>query len=299
MALIRIFIFALAAYTGAFIVRIGALFTHFSRIGTLLVMIVLLPGVWVCCYAQTPGTTKLKIYTENMPPYNYEHPSTRNAQGFTVDVLKGMLKRTGIAPENGLILVLPWARGYRLVQKQKNAMLFSMTKSKERIPLFKWVGPVAKREIWLWKNKTRLDIAVKSIEDAKLYSVGGVYDFASSQWLRQQGFRVEMTTSIEQNWRKLFLNRIDMVSALELEAAFNMKKLGKPFGVLKRLIRIDSRYDYYFALNKETDDEIVIKLQKALNDMKSDGTYESLKLNYMDETETIKPECTPTWEIIR
>ncbi len=224
---------------------------------------------------------EFKIFTEAMPPYNYEDEVTLEAKGFSVEIVKELLKRTKITLTGGKIHVWPWARAYELIQIEKNVMLFSMTKSKARENMFKWVGPIASRTIWLWKLKKRKDIVIKSIEDAKKYTVGGVHEFASTKYLQKLGFDVETVPLIKHNWLKLFEERIDLVSALELEAAFNMNKLGKSFHQLDRVIKIDDRYSYYIAFSKYTDEKIVNQLQKALNTMKTAGTFKNIKKKYL------------------
>ena len=40
-------------------------------------------------------------------------------------------------------------------------------RSGKREGLFKWVGPLAPRKMWLYKLKKRKDINVKTLEDAR------------------------------------------------------------------------------------------------------------------------------------
>lgn len=224
---------------------------------------------------------ELRIFTEEMPPYNYLDEKTNQASGFSVEIVKALMTRSGLTIAEGAIKIYPWARAYKIVQEDKNVMLFTMTRSEPREQMFKWVGPVASRTIWLWKLKERKDIVVTSLSEAKQYKVGGVYEFASTKYLQELGFEVHRVNLIKQNWEKLFKHRIDQVSALELEAAHHMHKLGKSFLQLERLIKIDDRYDYYLALNKKTDDYIVDQLQGALDSMKQDGSYERIKQTYL------------------
>ncbi len=49
----------------------------------------------------------------------------------------------------------------------------------------------------------------------------------------------------------------------------------------QRVIKIDDRYDYYLALNKNTEDEIVSQLQRSLEVMKKDGSYEKIRQAYL------------------
>ncbi len=223
----------------------------------------------------------LKVFTEELPPLNCLDREKNKAAGFSVEIVEGLLETTGIRADGGEIKVYPWARAYSIVEKEKNTMLFSMTRTEARESLFKWVGPLAPRTVWLWKLKSRDDIRVESFEDAKKYRTGRVYGFAISKDLRDKGCNIDTTTSIEQNWRKMFAGRIDLGTALEIEAAFSMKKFGKSYDELEKLIEVEKRYDFYSALNKDTSDRIVEMLQKALDRMKIDGTYQRIKESYL------------------
>ncbi len=241
---------------------------------------------WACITLLLLLTTslyasELKIYTEEMPPYNYMDESSGKASGFSVEIVKEMLRRTGISATGGEINVYPWARAYEIVQNENNVMLFSMTKTEARKDLFKWVGPIAHRTVWLWKLKERNEIVVNSLEDAKHYTIGGVRKFSISEYLVKQGYKVDMAGSIESNWRKLFSHRIDLGTALDIEAAYYAKKLSKSFKQLEKLVVVDNRYDFYLAFNKKTSDHIIDQLQKALDQMKEDGSYEKIRQMYL------------------
>lgn len=219
---------------------------------------------------------ELNVLTEEMPPFNYSNEK-KEAAGFSTEIVLELLKRTDIKAAGGKIKVLPWARAYSMIQEEKNVMLYSMTRTREREKQFKWVGPIAPRTIWLWKMKERKDIKIVSLEDAKKYRLGAVRAFASTNYLTTLGFRLDLCNSEEANFKKLIAGRIDILSALELAAAYQMRKLNQSFNQLDRLIKLDDRYLYYFALNIDTSDEIVNSLQRALEEIKNDGTYEKIR----------------------
>jgi len=233
-------------------------------------------------FVSTPllHAVELKIFTEEMPPYNYSDENNE-ATGFSTGIVKELLKRSGLGVADGKIKVYPWARAYMILQKEENVMLFSTTRSEEREKLFKWVGPIASRTIWFWKMKKRKDINVNSLDDAKQFKVGAVREFASAKYMARLGFNLDLCNSEEINFRKLLANRIDILTALELAAAYHMNKQGKSFSQLEKLVKLDDRYDYYLALNISTSDEIINSLQNALEDMKKDGTYEKIRQLYM------------------
>lgn len=231
------------------------------------------------CSSFTVKADEFRVFTEQMPPYNYSNKDGVPV-GFCSEIVREMFNRTDLKIKNDISLI-PWARAYNFLEHQDDVMLYSMTRSAERDKKFQWVGPLSPRTIWLWKLASRDDITASNLTDAKKHMVGGVYEFASSKYLQEQGFRVDMVSSINQNWKKLLRNRIDLVSALELEAAHSMQQLGRTFQDLEKVTILDDRYDYYLAININIDPSNTKKLQAALDQMKMDGTYEKIRNKYL------------------
>jgi ABC-type amino acid transport substrate-binding protein len=60
-----------------------------------------------------------------------------------------------------------------------------------------------------------------------------------------------------------------------------VKKLKRRFDELEKVTIIDGRYDYCLAINPFTEPSYAKKLQSALDQMKSDGSYDALRLKYL------------------
>jgi len=223
----------------------------------------------------------LTILTEELPPLNFTNAASDKASGFSVEVVRMLINKAGIHPVGGDIRVMPWARAYRMAEKEPNVMLFSMTRTENREDKFKWVGPIAPRTVWLWKLKERSEIVVTTIDEARPYRIGGVYGFAISNYLQEQGFIVDMTSEINHNLLKLYSHRVDLITAMDLEIAYHVKRHGKPLDRLARLVKIDDQYSFYIAVSLDTADDVVKRLQQALDLMKSDGTYDTIHANYL------------------
>ena len=103
---------------------------------------------------------------------------------------------------------------------------------------------------------------------------------ATEKQLLRLGFTVDLCSSDGQNFKKLIAHRFHILPALELSAAYHMKKQGKRFSDLERLLKLENRYDYYLALNVGTPAHIIKALQSALDEMKKDGTYDRIKQQY-------------------
>ncbi len=142
------------------------------------------------------------------------------------------------------IRIYPWKRAYQITEQERNTILFTMARTKKRENLFKWVGPIAPREISLWKLKARTDIKVTTWEDAKKYRIGTVRGEAGEDELVKKGFiigkNLDSITTQKQNYGKLFLNRIDFLCGLDLSTAYGVKKAGFNFAKLEKSLVLSS-----------------------------------------------------------
>jgi len=225
---------------------------------------------------------KLNILTEIYPPFNYKE--NEQLVGLSVEILEQMLKNSGSKLTKDDFKVLPWARAYNIVQNKKDTMLFTMFRTPAREDLFKWVGPVDSSIVGLIARKDK-NIKIKNIEEIKNYKIGTVKDDIAHTALLDSGYEkrkidlVSGTNSIEICVKKLNSNRIDMFAYLVTmnewnldKNFFNPKDYENVFTLLKQ--------DLYFALNKNTDDKIIEKLQSALDELKKDGTYSNIIKKY-------------------
>ena len=94
------------------------------------------------------NTQNLLIMTGEFPPLTYSIDG--KASGPSVEIVNYIQKELGT---NYPIVFYPWSRGYEIVQKTKNSVLFSMTKTKDRENKFKWVGPIAKKRFSFFCKK--------------------------------------------------------------------------------------------------------------------------------------------------
>ncbi|MEI8631015.1 hypothetical protein P4S72_00655 [Vibrio sp. PP-XX7] len=72
---------------------------------------------------------------------------------------------------------------------EKDILIYSIARTKERESLFKWVGPIAPYNVYLFKLKARSDIIVNTLEDVKKYRIGGAYQDVKQLYLVSQGIK--------------------------------------------------------------------------------------------------------------
>lgn len=188
-----------------------------------------------------------------------------------------LTKRLG---HTGDIEVLSWARAYGLIQKKDGLILYSMTRTEQREDMFKWVGPVASNK-WVLFAKKGSGVSVASLEDAKKVGKIGTYkDDAAETFLKDSGFNnLDSVLNDEQNVPKLIAGRIDLWIVGELQGIYKAKKKGVSDQLEKVLDVKDTQL--YIAFSKNTADDVIAKWQKALDDMKGDGTYDAIVKKYM------------------
>ncbi len=223
---------------------------------------------------------KLTLMTENYPPFNMSIEDKNFAResgidGISTDIIREMMKRTQF--EYSMTLRSPWNRIYEMTRKKANYGLFSTTLTEERKPLFKWVGPLVENGWGIFK-KAGSSIEVSSLEDLKNYKVGGYKGDASTEFVKSKGIKVIETALDKHNAEKLAIGRID----LWVSSRFTAHHIAEAAGVDTPVaIHSLKSVDLYLALNLNTPDSTVKKLQSALDSMKKDGTTQDLIQNYL------------------
>ena len=158
------------------------------------------------------------------------------------------------------------------VKNKKGFGVFSTTLTKEREPEFKWVGPLIS-DNWIVLKKAGSPIKINKLDDLKSYRIGSYKNDAPAEYLITRGIDVDETTLNTRNPKKLAAGRIDLWASSELSSPHIAKMAGENRG--EEVFRYKS-VDYYLALNKQTSDETVRKLQSALDGMRADGTLENI-----------------------
>jgi polar amino acid transport system substrate-binding protein len=220
----------------------------------------------------------LNIITDPYPPYGYVKDG--EIVGCTVDLIKLLLKRTGI---DGKFEMYPWARAYKMAQKEKDILIYQLSYSKERESLFQLVGPIYHSADYLWKLKIRKDIVLKNLEDAKQYRVGTVRDYFSHKYLLEKGFEegknLEAVYDDDMNVKKLASGRIDLMVLDELVFNYRVGALGYNRDDFEKDFAVISQ-DSYLAFSRQTSTNVVSRFAEALAVMKKDGSYDRILQKY-------------------
>jgi len=220
-----------------------------------------------------------QIMTEQYPPFNYQEKG--ELKGISVDLLHKVFEEMGTPIASDRIKLLPWAKGYKSIMNDPNTMLFVMTHTEERKPLFKWVGPVAPSRVTLIARKADA-IKINSIEDVKNYKVGAIREDIGEQLLLKEGVSrkaIDSSSSIQANIKKLNKGRIQLWAYAEPVAMYAIKEAGYDSADYESVYTL-SESELYYALHQDFDEAMVAKFQAALDAVKASGEYDNIISKY-------------------
>lgn len=218
------------------------------------------------------GWRSLHVYTEEFPPYNYTESGI--ARGISVDVLLEAAEAAGLPLERKDIRSLPWARGYQMVQKGPGVLLFAMTRSTAREPLFKWVGPIIATRVVLMARKAR-NIKVKAVDELAKYQIGAIRDDIGHLLLRDLGIAeqdLQLSANAVSIAHMLSKDRIDLWAYDEVTAAWFIKRLGLNSGDYEAAYVLKDG-EMYYAFSPDVDDQPLQQLQSGLDKLKQQQRY--------------------------
>lgn len=230
--------------------------------------------------AEVSSDYTVVLLTENFPPYNMaingkNFAQEDNIDGIAVDIVREMFRRAGV--KYNLTLRFPWDRIYKLALEKPGYGVFVTARLPEREELFRWVGPIGPDD-WVMLARGDSQISLASLDDAKRYRIGAYKGDAIAEYLVEKG--VEHSTSLrdQENARKLQAGQIDLWATGDPAGRYLARQEG--ISGLKTVLRFDSA-ELYLALNREVPDEIVGRLQSALDKMRSEGFVEDILNNYL------------------
>ena len=220
--------------------------------------------------AELPKGYEMVLLTENFPPFNMaeggkNYAKEENIQGISTTTVREMFKRAGIA--YSMTLRFPWDRIYKSTLELPDHGLFSTSMTDERRPLFKWVGPIAQYQSVLL-SAPGSSLKLTSLEQAKGYTVGAYKSSAVSQHIEEKGLTPINSLRDQENMQKLLTGKIDLWATSDPVWRHYAQQEGIT-GL--NTVLVFNTSDLYLALNLDTPDEVVTRLQKALDEMKTEG----------------------------
>jgi polar amino acid transport system substrate-binding protein len=176
--------------------------------------------------------------------------------------------------------MVPWARGYDALQKDPNTILFLVTRTAERNPMFRWVGPLLESNYGFFA-KANSTIAIKNLNDARKLGRIGVYNNdVRESFLTQAGFtNLDRAANNIQNVKKLMSGRIDAYASANLSIEDEAKAAGYKASDLKPLYYF-MHVQLYLAFSMSTPETVVKGWSDAFASMQKDGNFIAIYRRY-------------------
>ena len=220
------------------------------------------------------------LLTENFPPYNMASNGKNFAhedhiEGIATELVREMYRRAGI--RYSMTLRFPWQRIYDMALKNPGYGVFVTAKVPEREASFKWVGPLGPDD-WILLAKPDSPIQLDSLQQAKGLRIGAYKGDAIANSLKAQGYVPVVSLRDQDNAYKLKTGEIDLWATGDPAGRYLARQVG--ITGLKTVLRFQSA-ELFLALNKQTPDEVVKRLQDALDQMRAEGFVDSVLQRYL------------------
>lgn len=230
--------------------------------------------IFVCCKAATKEL-KIRVVSESLPPYQIVD-SNLNVTGYSVDIVKLLLARLDIEAK---IEIYPWARAYKIAKNKSNVLIFSIDRTPEREKQFHWVGSVSKEVYAFYKLKFRHDIQARNLNELKQYIIGVSRASSTDQIVTRNKFpslvRVHEPSQLV---RMLHAKKVDLAFAIDFTITDVYRENDLDLSLITQLPGIlESSTDFYIALSKTTEQEIVDQFVHAYKELESSGKVEEIR----------------------
>jgi polar amino acid transport system substrate-binding protein len=240
--------------------------TTSTRTATTVLRTLLLAAALVCPIAQAQT---LRAVTESTP---YTYQKGERVVGTVTEVVEKTLQAAGLGDYQ--VRLYPWARAYDMALNEPNVLIFLIARTPAREQQFKWAGEIMKIQYHLYRLKERSDIAVKTLGDAKGYTIGVMRDDVRQQYLQSKGFqRLAVSAQWSDNFAKLIKRQVDLVPLTEDDATSLCAEAHFDCSGLERVLTLEeASTGLYMAYSKSTPDATVQKTRTAFERLKADGT---------------------------
>lgn len=210
---------------------------------------------------------ELLVVTEEWKPYNFT-----NDKGEVVGrATKKVREVLAVAEIDYEIKVYPWVRAMKIAKERPNTMIYSIYRTAEREADYEWACPLIRPVgVYFFKLKTRKDIQVASLEDAKQYTSAVVKGNIYYDFLIQHGFtqgdHLVVAADSKSFYKLFFKGRIDLVMSTEYIMSEELKAAGLNDEEVTPLLEVTkaSQQRGCMAFSKDTDPMLIDRIRRAL-----------------------------------
>lgn len=223
----------------------------------------------LCCFVS--GATlaaPLKIYGMESAPISFLN-GTR-PDGFAVELARAIQARLG---QHEAIEIVPWARANTLAVAAPGVMLLSIVRTPERERSMRFVGPIFNTRVTAYAPKGKADTWRQRQVDLRTLRGGARRGSIFVSLPRAQGYQVVDETNTSETAAKMLMKgRFDLWFDGEELHVDALRLAGYREADVEVVFRLDL-VGVYFAFSNGTSADIVGEWERALREMKRDGSF--------------------------
>lgn len=219
----------------------------------------------------------LMVYAEDFPPFCYQVDGRE--VGIATELVRELLTRCEMAHR---IRIETWKRAYHQTKTVPGHALYSVTRRPGRERDFQWVGPLFADDTIVYT----VDAAqppypnLDALRQAR--SIGVLAGGSTESMLKELQFEnIEAHRDSLTIYRKLVLGRLHLGIGSAWELRFRATLDNLDISPLRDVFVLN-RNEMYLAFHRDTPAALIQRLQKNLDIMKQDGTYQQLVKKYQE-----------------
>ncbi len=208
------------------------------------------------------------------PPFSFVDEQNQ-VVGFDVDIGTELAKRLGVKAK---IITTPWDGIIAgLITGKYETIVGSMTITEERKKSISFVGPYYRggRGIFVLESSS-----IQSLADISGKTVAVTLGETHEKWSQDQdGWSVKTYKGLPELLLEVGNGRVDAIVADKVPVLVGIKQNNLPFRQIE-IPGIDNKSDVGIAIRQNNPD-LAAALQKALDEMQADGTYEAISIKWV------------------
>ncbi len=233
----------------------------------------------------------LRVGTEGVyAPFSYHDPATGELVGYDVDVARAVAEKLGLKVE---FVETPWDAIFAALESDRfDVVANEVTINDERKQKYDLSEPYSVGEGVIVTRAD--DNSVKSLDDIKGKVAG---ETATSNWAqvaRDHGASVEVVEGFTQAIKLLNQGRVDVVINDSIAVYAYLAETGDTS--VKIAGTTGEKSEQGFAARKNSG--LLPDLNKALDELRSDGTLATISKKYLKANASGGPEAQSTWQLV-
>jgi polar amino acid transport system substrate-binding protein len=232
-------------------------------------------------FAKANSNTHLTIVTEHLAPFQIVDKDS--ISGFSTEIVEATLEAAGY-PYN--LDVHPWSIAYKRATEESNICIYSLVRMPLREEKFQWIGHIVSGTTSFYGLKSRQDIAISSVEDAKRFRTAVIQDDITHEFLLSKGFTENQNLYASSNYDALLKllevpsRNIDLV-IINDDLIYYRSGGTEDIDKYTNLYNINElKLDFHFACSMNTDKDIVAKLRATMKTLEDNQTLNKIRAKW-------------------